>query len=219
MQTDLDKRGGTPRYEVLNLGVMGYDTVNEVSLLEHVGLGLAPDLVIICFFLNDADVATETPGFLAPAGRPGPLPTWRQASLLLDLVARAVERRNEAEFMIRSYEAAFQEDAPGWQAAQRALARAASLAKERRFRLVLTIFPMLWRLDDGYPFAAIHAKVAATATVLGVPVLDLLAAFTGQRAPALWVSDANQHPNERGHAIAGDALLQFLAEQSLLRPQ
>jgi lysophospholipase L1-like esterase len=45
------RRGGA--VEVLNLGVGGYDTLQEVATLEHVGLRFAPDLVLVGYCVND----------------------------------------------------------------------------------------------------------------------------------------------------------------------
>ena len=70
--------------------------------------------------------------------------------------------------------------------------------------------------DEDHPFAAIHARVAATARALGFHVLDLLPAFIGQDGPALWVHPANQHPNERAHALAAQAIERFLVDEGLL---
>jgi len=39
--------------ECLNLGVSGYSPLQEVALLERNGLDLAPDLVVLCYNLND----------------------------------------------------------------------------------------------------------------------------------------------------------------------
>lgn len=39
--------------ECLNLGVSGYSPLQEVALLEKKGLGFSPDLVVICYNLND----------------------------------------------------------------------------------------------------------------------------------------------------------------------
>ena len=39
--------------EVLNLGVGGYDTLQEVATLEDVGLRFAPDLVLVAYCVND----------------------------------------------------------------------------------------------------------------------------------------------------------------------
>ncbi len=39
--------------EVLNLGVGGYDTINEVAFLKMVGVAFSPDLVIVAYCVND----------------------------------------------------------------------------------------------------------------------------------------------------------------------
>ncbi len=42
-----------PDVECLNLGVSGYSPLQEVALLETKGLRFAPDLVVVCYNLND----------------------------------------------------------------------------------------------------------------------------------------------------------------------
>jgi len=42
--------------EVLNLGVFGYDVVDEVAFFEQVGAGFQPDLVILGFCINDVGI-------------------------------------------------------------------------------------------------------------------------------------------------------------------
>ncbi len=42
--------------EVLNLGVGGYDTLNEVAFFEQTGVALDPDLVVVAFCINDLGV-------------------------------------------------------------------------------------------------------------------------------------------------------------------
>jgi lysophospholipase L1-like esterase len=49
-------RAGGKRVEVLNLGVGGYDTLQEVVFLEQVGLKYRPDLVVVGYCINDAGV-------------------------------------------------------------------------------------------------------------------------------------------------------------------
>lgn len=44
--------------EVLNFGIGGYDTLQEVALLEHRGLAYKPDLVVVGFCLNDIGVVS-----------------------------------------------------------------------------------------------------------------------------------------------------------------
>ena len=54
MQEMLDKSAS--EYEVLNFGVGGYDTLQEVALLEERGLTDKPNLVVVGFCLNDAGI-------------------------------------------------------------------------------------------------------------------------------------------------------------------
>jgi len=47
-------------FDVLNLGVGGYDTVQEVRLLETAGLPFSPELVVVGFCVNDLGVVSVT---------------------------------------------------------------------------------------------------------------------------------------------------------------
>jgi lysophospholipase L1-like esterase len=52
--------GGQPRFEVLNLGMSGHTSVHGIRMLEHYGLALEPDLLIISFGANDARYAPQS---------------------------------------------------------------------------------------------------------------------------------------------------------------
>ena len=72
--------GGTPHFEVLNLGVSGYNTYQEWALLENRGSQYDPDLVVVAFCANDVGdprrhvrahtlgVLGELPDALVPGG-------------------------------------------------------------------------------------------------------------------------------------------------------
>jgi lysophospholipase L1-like esterase len=208
------------RYEVWNLGVMGYNTTHEVALLRHAGLDLDPDLVVLFYVLNDAE--TQLPKEVRrslglEAERPGGGAAARRSpSLLLDHLRARVESRELRRRTIRLTRAWYLDGSPGWVQVQGALREAAGLAERRGFGLALVIFPFFWELDADYPFAGAHDRVAGEAKRLGIPVLDLLDDFRGRDAEALWVHPSNQHPNEEAHAIAAEALLRFLREERLL---
>jgi lysophospholipase L1-like esterase len=204
LQRLLDESGPPGRSEVLNLGVMGFNTAHEVALLREVGLGLSPDLVLLCYVLNDAEVLS--PEEAAPAE-----PGWRRwPSLLAQQLAARLESRRLREAAIAKTRADYRRGAPGWQLVQRSLAQARDLARAHGFELALVIFPYLWQLDEHYPFADAHAAVARAAQRLGLPVLDLFDAFRGEDGPSLWVHPDNQHPNERAHEIAARAIHAWL---------
>jgi len=203
--------------EVLNLGVMGYDTASEVNLLRFFGLKFSPDVVIVCYFMNDAAVS----GPFHRAFNVNPdhreLPFWRRHSRLADVVASRVDRYRGVKKMIESYRKGYQPNAAGWVRCKRALRRARSMADKHGFRMAMMVFPMLWELTEDYPFKQIHNIVVDYARTESIPVLDLLPAFQGQDGPSLWVHPNNQHPNEEAHAIAAKALHEFLVAERLLK--
>lgn len=215
LQKKLNKAARRKTYEVLNMGVMGYNTRHEVLLLKYLGIELNPDLVVLCFFLNDSGAGSTHSVFNVDASKET-LPWWRRASRILDHIAFKIERHNAVPALVDAYKESYQENSPGWMEARLYLKKAKSLAIEHDFELVLMIFPLLWDLNDGYPFAEIHEKVSAYAKSEQIPVLDLLPAFAGFDGPELWVHPNNQHPNEQGHEIAGEALYAFLVKKMRL---
>ena len=50
-------RAAASAYEVLNAGVQGYNTENELAFLRARGLALEPETVVVGFNLNDFDYA------------------------------------------------------------------------------------------------------------------------------------------------------------------
>jgi len=212
LQRLLDTEGR--RSEVLNLGVFGYDTFEESVLFRRVALDFDPDLALFVFVLNDTN-AVGGRAFEA-FNETGERSFLRRASVLWDHVAARASRRSALAELVADYERGFAADAPGWIRAQEALEKVRAAAEKRGLPVALVLFPLLWELDEDHPFAAIHAQVAATARALGFHVLDLLPAFIGQDGTALWVHPANQHPNERAHALAAQAIERFLVEEGLL---
>jgi lysophospholipase L1-like esterase len=53
LEEELNSQGRGLSYEVINAGVPGYSTFQELAYLETVGLGLGPDLIVLQFCLND----------------------------------------------------------------------------------------------------------------------------------------------------------------------
>jgi lysophospholipase L1-like esterase len=78
--------------EVLNFGVHGYDTLQEVSSLEIRGLGYHPDLVVVAYCLNDVSISSVS---LEHIQRMQGLRTapynFLFESRLVDLVAESIE--------------------------------------------------------------------------------------------------------------------------------
>jgi GDSL-like lipase/acylhydrolase family protein/acetyltransferase AlgX (SGNH hydrolase-like protein) len=101
------RTGGTPRVEVVNLGVPGTGPRDYLWHLAHTGLALEPDLVVVGVFANDLNdvyqldrFGTRSPLFTLAALRDGglaPRPWWKRAAdaalpNLYALAARGAQR-------------------------------------------------------------------------------------------------------------------------------
>jgi len=225
LQQRFDSRPGDPSVHVINAGVSGYNTRDEVAYLESRWLAFDPDLVILVFYLNDA---YDDGRFaeLIMGGERGQLQRASESpSRLWALVETRYSRWRASRRIIEIYRAQFSGkpsiDGHDWEGSKKALARAAAITRERSISFAVVIFPELHALDDSHPFASIYELVEAHVDSLGVPVLNLFPAFRGQRTDELWVHVTDHHPNERGHRIAADALWEFLhdPEHGLLGAQ
>ena len=99
---------------------------------------------------------------------------------------------------ITGYKSMYADDAPGWIAGRRALKQMGVLCREKGVPFVVAIFPLFGNpLDEGYPFAEIHVKVAQAAAEAGAKVVDLLPVYRGLRWDILVVDGVDdEHPND-----------------------
>jgi len=223
MPAQLEKelnRTGAGEFEVLNLGVPGYNTVQEYADLRERGLRLAPDLVIVAFTLSDADLGLFD-SHNAQRRRLVRAKEFLKAHLgmydFVRLQIRAMQEwslRNDPAVavwpeMLPLTLAARGQPSPGWDACVRALQGMAADCRRAGTPLLLIIWPVLERLND-YPYRAEHTLVAAQARTIGMPVLDLAATFAGGDTATLCVSKRNPHPSAAAHQRAALAVAEFL---------
>jgi hypothetical protein len=196
----------------VNLAVPGYNSEQEMRSLEESGLAYHPDLVIVNFVLNDAGRMVQ----LIPHDSNLPVGLRRvlKRSDLVQFVYGSVE---QIRFLARG--GAFREGdkysdlAPGntdWQAARTALAEIARLAASADAGTLVVVWPMLVDLGPDYPHRAKHEFVVTECRRLGIPVLDLLPAFEGHDASALWAAKDDHHPNAIALGMGAVAVAQDL---------
>ncbi len=175
--------------EVLNFGVGGYNTDQEVEIYARRGRRFDPDLLILAYVLNDAleaGAALEATRRPVPAAPPpqSRAPGWGpRASLanllplapseLLELLRGRLPRltsgppRNRHPWLAGLYR-----KPESWQIVTGAMERLAAIAREDDDPVLVVIFPLLTDLDD-YEFAWVHAQVRGEAERHGFDVLDL----------------------------------------------
>jgi lysophospholipase L1-like esterase len=194
-----------PDTEILNFGVGNYNTEQQVQLLLDRGFGLAPDEVVMFWFINDAE---PTPQRSAWVG----LGRSRALTLLWSCLQR-VAWRWQGRSYLDYYQGLYAADAAGWQREQEAFALLQGSCADRGIGLKVVLLPELHELRP-YPFDDVHQQVRSALEEHGVPVLDLRAALadSGEDPAALWVAPDDAHPNAQGHQLIAKACLEFLAK-------
>jgi hypothetical protein len=198
LQALLNQRtdGAPVRYEVVNCGVSGYSTREERLFYETVAWRYEPQLVLVGMVFNDATSWSEdvAAGRTLRPGKAGEVfPLW-------DVVKKRTSQRPPSDFS-RSVEELKTLRAS---AAQHG-ARLAAFAF-RHSELVGEWKSLVTTMEQALPGA--H-----------VPFVDLGPAITRDHSfERLIVHEIDGHPNEIGHRLAAQALLDFLHRERLLQP-
>lgn len=188
--------------EVLNFGVIGYNTAQEVETLRAKALAFAPDLVLLEYCLNDRLPPEEhlIHALLEVQPKHGALPPTELAPLL---------RRSALYRFLRYALLDFQRDEEvrsGGDTSEAALRELARLARRGRFQVLLVVFPYL---HNAYAaaYAADHARLEFLSAELGFRHLDLRPVFRDCAAaqPAELGFD-RFHPTVAGHRCAAAAI-------------
>ncbi len=227
---------GSLRCEVLNMGVNGYKTTQEVAHLTAHGLRFEPDLVILAYNLNDpGDFSRELPYFRqwqSQQWNGTHQSPWKKIRSLLthysDL-AFMIEYRTLRQKLgaiatsdqpDKKYDGYFHlyQNTVVMNELGSAFDELKQMGIHHHFRIVFVIFPLLIDFDH-YRWAELHDTVIQMARERGFLTHDILPAFKSSQksAPDLQRRpDDVEHPNEAGHEIAAESIGQFLRESGLV---
>jgi lysophospholipase L1-like esterase len=191
-------------FEVLNAGVGNYGTVQEVTYYLQRGLAFHPDLVVLEYFINDAEpVPRETKSFLRDQSYFAAFALSRADGIL----RVAGQRPDWRAYYASLYEAT----QPGWLDAKRALADLAKQTKEDGTGVLVALLPELHQIEGEYPFAREHALVRAAATTAGLPTLELIEGLRHHGPESrLWVTPLDTHPNRKANELIAAQLMAWI---------
>lgn len=210
LERNLQQSSKSP-VEVINLSVSGYDTVQEVEFLVEKGLALDPDVVLVQYCLNDNFDASLELRFLNRNPQFGIDGVIAQRLFLKSHLLRLIwltgwarEKQPKRETVSRT---------------EKGFRRLSELAKEYGFQPVIVVFPLLEPLE-GYRWHQHHRQAARLAKKYGLPVLDLLDAFSEASSGDLKRLQGRcnrEHPDETGHRVAALEIEQFLERNQVIR--
>ena len=193
--------------EVINSGVGNYNTVMEVNYFFNQGKAYDPDVIILNYFINDAE----------------PNPTYKAVSwfarhsysyAVIGGAWDGLKRRifDGADWQTY-YGLLYAEGSPGWLAAKQSIAALAEYCRANNIRLVIANIPELRKLKK-YPFEDITAKVREISEFHQVEFVDLLAALQEYPPETLWVTRPDPHPNGWAQDLMGRSLSNHLLRTS-----
>jgi lysophospholipase L1-like esterase len=198
--------------EVLNFGVNGYNTRQEVETLREKGLQFEPDLVIVAYCDNDM--------FLDSGGIRRDLERRRdqQAEIKIPrvLFKSALFRQVWAVIMTNAQKPLPDENTPQTHSDRivpEALASLKELAGQHGFSVLLAAFPYLNDLANG-PDPHLFDGLRDLARRNDFHLLDLSTALSAAAQKENIVIDA-LHPNRFGNKCAGEAMAGFVQKELL----
>lgn len=189
-------------YEVLNLGVPGYNTRQEVELLRVRGLPYRPDIVVLGWCFNDWSPPTflfeqktfderdysYVWGFL-----------FRRRQFLERIAPEVLNRREVDTDLV---DPMLLDDA-GKEGVRRALTDLRDLAEAEQFKVLV--------------FGALKADILTLVDEIGIDRVNTFEAIPPGSVPKEYYVHA-LHPRAPGHAVLGEALAKALAERGWLTP-
>lgn len=204
-----ERAAGTPRrYEVMNFGVGGYATRDEVATLEGKALPLDPDLIIIDYHPNGPESEP-----IQPLHQVFHKTQWWEKWHLLRLLAfgrREWGMRTLGQGSNYRYLAA--PDGPHWPELLKAFDKARDLAAARGLKVIVIVFPTYGGVRSWaeYPIADLHAQTIAAAHERGFLTVDMLPIYAASGLSVAEIAADDEHPNAAGLGLAARALEELI---------
>lgn len=213
----LNQNVGAPRVEVLNRGINGHSTENEVETVRQV-VREQPDLLVLEITLNDAE-----PHILSDREREelfgAPWLRWKIFSVWrsLGFIAQRFHNSQTVRRYIKYHSNFFKEPATR-ERFDTSIRRIVSISKGANIPMIAMVFPLFdFRVDERYPFAETHQIIGDVLSKHGVRFVDLRGAYVGIPPERLQViPGVDNHPNEIAHRIAAERLLAVMANSNLV---
>lgn len=202
------------KIEVISMGLMGWNTMEQLQALAAYGLRFQPDLVLIGFSLNDPQVklnpqSRET----ADAERALPFftsidPWLNEHSYFYSFVRFRYNRLLEKIGWKNDYwqwqKTLYQQNSRGWQDYKYSLEQINNLSRKNRSEVLFIslFYKPGWESET--------AQVLDLADELNIKALDMMPYFDEFNFNELIVSASDWHPNAKTHQIYAQVLTEFI---------
>lgn len=190
--------------EVINLGVGNYNTVQEVQAFLAKGHRYRPDIVVLNYFVNDAEL-------LVPTAPPSRLMRVCHACVFVAGRSDALMRQFFGRMDWAQYYLSLYHDgaSPGWLAARDAIGRLADFSRQNGIKLLVASLPELHDVAN-YRFGRVTDLVRQAAQKDGAAFVDVLPYLKDQPSSKLWVTPPDPHPNALANELIARGLFEAL---------
>jgi lysophospholipase L1-like esterase len=208
----LNRPGSPGPVEVFNMGVGGYNTLQEVESLSDHGIKYKPDVVIIAFCINDFSWKSSIYDRLREQLTSEDATVWRRGVGISAGWARSfVNRSRFAFFAYNTVYDLFDRQTGGVSQDDRlelldpvseGFTRLAKLQRKFGFEVWIFAIPGFDSLFSDYPYSEIHNRARALASQFPeFQFVDLLSNFTESATNPSGLSTDGLHPNDQGHEM------------------
>lgn len=219
LQLTLNSSSGE-RYEVLNFGVPGYNSIQESRMLETKVFKYKPSIVMLYYNFNDPIISPRS--MLIKK-------TVFHRLYLVSFIDWAFSRHSTSNEIEKHYDKIIKQgstdadsmvdfylnlhNGANFETTKSIIQKMANVSKKHGCRFILVIAPELYDYDDfkKYPYHPIHARLKDLASN-EIEVLDPLAdvAALGKKPGDLWVAYNDSHKNEEAQAAVAKAIARYL---------
>ncbi|MDO8509362.1 MAG: SGNH/GDSL hydrolase family protein [Nanoarchaeota archaeon] len=220
LENELNSLNNSNRYEVLNFGIPGKDTEDELEILEEKVLKYDPDVIMIGYVLND--FKNVDPTLKLPKKHITIIPyfgfwlsnLFYSYTIFEIKMNRALEntglKMSTTEITFKEFESDINKNYN-----RELFEKIAKIAKENDIKVVLIVFPVIYDFEN-YPFLEINSFIKKVGEDNGFYTIDILESYKKYEESTLIVNKYDLHPNELGHKIAGEAILEIFINNSLM---
>jgi len=187
-------------YQVLNASVGNYNTYRYIENFLQNQLATDPEIIVINYFLNDAEILPMGSGNLL-------LRNSELAASLTIAIKKMIANNNEN--LINHYNTLYKSQNPGFKLMEASLAKLAKYAKTKDIKVYLVLIPDVHYLEN-YPFLSIHERMKQVSMNKNFKFIDTYETLKGLNFNELQIIPGDSHPNEYGHKLIGDKLSTIL---------
>ena len=215
----LNKNSSSLHYEVLNFGVEGYNTFQELEQLKAKGLKYQPDLIILNYCLNDPEPGEYyfNKTFLMRHSALMRYFTYRIKKAAIRRERKRLKLRNEVDHYFYLHKPKF------FVHVKEAILELADIAKSEDRKLVVVIFPAssieVNDFKENYPYFKLHTLVKSI-TSDSIVFIDLIDEFNGLSLTPQDVSINyvynESHKNASALKVVADYIYGILKSQELI---